>query len=181
MSLKSPSLNILGFLFSVSALSSARPNGNIGRLMMATTTSVDESNENDDSNSHMFANAVIGLLVTLIVVGGVVAMLTSTRRSTDNSDASEDELDNENSSHKLISRKRNDSESNSQHVFVYNHSGLTAAQASLMLKKYGRNELKEKKVSLWYVFFSQLWQVFTVHTLLIDFFSPYLPMSSLCH
>jgi hypothetical protein len=42
--------------------------------------------------------------------------------------------------------------------FRYNYFGLNEEKAGELLKKYGRNELVEKKVPLWYVFVSQLWQ-----------------------
>ena len=42
--------------------------------------------------------------------------------------------------------------------FVYNHAGLTSAQASANFEKYGPNKLPEKKVSKIFLFFQQLWQ-----------------------
>lgn len=42
--------------------------------------------------------------------------------------------------------------------FVYSHTGLSNSEAHELLLKYGRNELPDTSVSLWYVFFSQLWQ-----------------------
>jgi H+-transporting ATPase len=42
--------------------------------------------------------------------------------------------------------------------FVFNHTGLTSAHAAELLAKYGRNELAEKSIPLWYVFLEQLWQ-----------------------
>ncbi len=44
---------------------------------------------------------------------------------------------------------------------LHNHpksEGLTTAEANRLLKQYGKNELPEKVVSKWYLFFSQLWQ-----------------------
>jgi H+-transporting ATPase len=40
---------------------------------------------------------------------------------------------------------------------VFSH-GLTSKEAEERLKKYGRNELPEKVVPLWYIFVSLLWQ-----------------------
>ena len=42
--------------------------------------------------------------------------------------------------------------------FVYNHHGLHSSETASLLEKYGRNELVEKQVPLWYIFLSQLWQ-----------------------
>ena len=42
--------------------------------------------------------------------------------------------------------------------FVFNHEGLTEAEAAERLKKFGRNELPEKIIPKWYIFVSQLWQ-----------------------
>jgi magnesium-transporting ATPase (P-type) len=42
--------------------------------------------------------------------------------------------------------------------FNYSHSGLSSHQAAERLAKYGRNELAEVVVPLWYIFVSQLWQ-----------------------
>ena len=38
-------------------------------------------------------------------------------------------------------------------------TGLTTAEAEVLLAKYGRNELEEVKIPKWYIFVSQLWQV----------------------
>jgi len=43
-------------------------------------------------------------------------------------------------------------------VLVQKSEGLTTAEAKELLKKYGKNQLPEKTVSKWYIFFSQLWQ-----------------------
>lgn len=40
---------------------------------------------------------------------------------------------------------------------MFSH-GLTSKEAEERLKKYGRNELPEKVVPLWYIFVSLLWQ-----------------------
>jgi magnesium-transporting ATPase (P-type) len=42
--------------------------------------------------------------------------------------------------------------------FNYTHHGMSSTTAEILLRKYGRNELAEVKVPLWYVFISQLWQ-----------------------
>jgi H+-transporting ATPase len=42
--------------------------------------------------------------------------------------------------------------------FKYNHHGFSEAEADAQFKIYGPNELPEKKVPLWYIFCSQLWQ-----------------------
>lgn len=42
--------------------------------------------------------------------------------------------------------------------FVYNHHGLQSTETAALLDRYGRNELAEKQVPLWYIFVSQLWQ-----------------------
>mmetsp|Transcript_21772 Transcript_21772/g.22519 ORF Transcript_21772/g.22519 Transcript_21772/m.22519 type:complete len:1017 (-) Transcript_21772:196-3246(-) len=42
--------------------------------------------------------------------------------------------------------------------FKYSHHGFTEAEAEAQLKIFGLNELPEKKVPLWYIFCSQLWQ-----------------------
>lgn len=42
--------------------------------------------------------------------------------------------------------------------FEFNHNGLTSAEAAERLRRYGRNELPEKKIPKWYIFVSQLWQ-----------------------
>ena len=42
--------------------------------------------------------------------------------------------------------------------FVFNHVGLTSADADRLLRVHGRNELPEKVVPKWYIFVSQLWQ-----------------------
>ena len=42
--------------------------------------------------------------------------------------------------------------------FEYNHEGLTSSEAERLLIEYGRNELPEKVIPLWYVFVSLLWQ-----------------------
>lgn len=51
-------------------------------------------------------------------------------------------------------------ENGSQEVsFQYaKKSGLSDAEASALLKQYGRNELPEKHVPKWYIFVQQLWQ-----------------------
>lgn len=43
-------------------------------------------------------------------------------------------------------------------IHVVKSEGLTSAQAKELLAKYGKNQLPEKTVSKWYLFFSQLWQ-----------------------
>ena len=48
---------------------------------------------------------------------------------------------------------------NNEHLnFVYNYTGLTSIEAQLLLKEYGRNELPEKHIPMWYIFFSLLRQ-----------------------
>lgn len=42
--------------------------------------------------------------------------------------------------------------------FVFNHVGLTSTKAAALLAEYGRNELAEKVIPLWYIFLEQLWQ-----------------------
>lgn len=42
--------------------------------------------------------------------------------------------------------------------FKYSHTGFTDNEAKEQFKIYGPNELPEKKVPLWYIFCSQLWQ-----------------------
>eukprot|EP00475_Leptophrys_vorax_P036534 TRINITY_DN618_c0_g1_i1.p1 TRINITY_DN618_c0_g1~~TRINITY_DN618_c0_g1_i1.p1 ORF type:complete len:1011 (+),score=340.86 TRINITY_DN618_c0_g1_i1:202-3033(+) len=41
--------------------------------------------------------------------------------------------------------------------FVFNHEGLTSAEAEKRLERYGRNELPEKIIPKWYIFISQFW------------------------
>jgi magnesium-transporting ATPase (P-type) len=50
-----------------------------------------------------------------------------------------------------------DNEPERQSMFELSH-GLTTAEAKVLLDKYGRNELPEKKIPKWYIFVSQLWQ-----------------------
>lgn len=42
--------------------------------------------------------------------------------------------------------------------FAYTHTGLTSMEAFELMRKYGRNELPEKKVSKWYIFISLFWE-----------------------
>jgi H+-transporting ATPase len=43
-------------------------------------------------------------------------------------------------------------------TFEYNHVGLTSAEASALLLKWGKNELPEEIIPLWYIYVQQLWQ-----------------------
>jgi magnesium-transporting ATPase (P-type) len=43
-------------------------------------------------------------------------------------------------------------------ILVQKSEGLTTEQAKELLKQYGKNQLPEKTVSKWYLFFSLLWQ-----------------------
>jgi H+-transporting ATPase len=57
-----------------------------------------------------------------------------------------------------ISRENFNKEDDVIDNFVYNHHGLSSTQARDYLSRYGRNELVEVNVPLWYIFVSQLWQ-----------------------
>lgn len=42
--------------------------------------------------------------------------------------------------------------------FVYTHHGISSVDAEKKLAEFGRNELPEKPIPLWYIFVQQLWQ-----------------------
>ena len=60
----------------------------------------------------------------------------------------------------IIRSDRDDSDVEAGHDenFTFSHNGLTSEEATIRLKKFGRNELPEKKIPKWYIFVSQLWE-----------------------
>jgi magnesium-transporting ATPase (P-type) len=42
--------------------------------------------------------------------------------------------------------------------FIFSNNGLTSDEAAERLKKFGKNELPEKKVPKWYIYVKQLWE-----------------------